>query len=424
MKTKCLRCLNEDLTLFGNDQGILYCRRCIQFGRLNLGDQDPVPILKKFSVNKDSWLKTDQEDQIKKKNSISIQENASVYKPKLKFELTPFQKKISRQALEAVLSHKDCFIYAAAGSGKTEIVLESISTYLKNGKSVCFAISRRQVVLEIADRMTAYFPDLKVTAVCEGYPENKEDLYDSDLIVCTMHQLYRYPHSFDLLIMDEVDAFPYAGNETLQAITLRACKGERLLLSATPDAEIMDAIEQKKMVLCELFQRPHGKPLCVPKIKKCSKWMQVFLIAVECKRLIREKKQILVFVPRKIDGKWLKLFLSLIGPCELIHSQIEDKDMIMNRFRKKEYPILVTTTLLERGITVPDVQVLVYRSDHSVFTCASLIQIFGRVGRAFNNPYGEGVCYCESKSQPMKECVSILRRMNASLQAELYEDED
>lgn len=41
-------------------------------------------------------------------------------------------------------------------------------------------------------------------------------------------------------------------------------------------------------------------------------------------------------------------FLSLIGPCELIHSQIEDKDMIMNRFRKKEYPILVTTTLLER----------------------------------------------------------------------------
>lgn len=88
---------------------------------------------KKFSVNKDSWLKTDQEDQIKKKNSISIQENASVYKPKLKFELTPFQKKISRQALEAVLSHKDCFIYAAAGSGKTEIVLESISTYLKMG---------------------------------------------------------------------------------------------------------------------------------------------------------------------------------------------------------------------------------------------------------------------------------------------------
>lgn len=82
------------------------------------------------------------------------------------------------------------------------------------------------MVLEIADRMTAYFPDLKVTAVCEGYPENKEDLYDSDLIVCTMHQLYRYPHSFDLLIMDEVDAFPYAGNETLQAITLRACKGK------------------------------------------------------------------------------------------------------------------------------------------------------------------------------------------------------
>ena len=53
--------------------------------------------------------------------------------------------------------------------------------------------------------------------------------------------------------------------------------------------------------------------------------------------------------------------------------------------------------ILERGITVPSVQVIVCQADHAVFTSASLIQIFGRVGRSFDDPTGKGVCFMFSK---------------------------
>ena len=92
--------------------------------------------------------------------------------------------------------------------GKTEICFESICGYLAQGKKVGFAISRRQVVLEIANRLRRAFPELSVCEVAQGYTQ----VTDADLIVCTTHQLYRYPYAFDLLILDELDAFPFVGN--------------------------------------------------------------------------------------------------------------------------------------------------------------------------------------------------------------------
>lgn len=94
--------------------------------------------------------------------------------------------------------------YVPAGAGKTEITLESICWALSLGKKVGFAISRRQVVVEIAGRLKKNFPELSVIAVCEGFTE----ITDADLIVCTTHQLYRYAGCFDLLILDELEPFP------------------------------------------------------------------------------------------------------------------------------------------------------------------------------------------------------------------------
>ena len=123
---------------------------------------------------------------------------------------------------------KDVLVYAACGAGKTELTMEAIQWYLCQGKKVGFAISRRQVVLEIQERMQQAFPMLQVIAVCEGFT----DITDGDLIICTMHQLYRYHGWFDLLIMDEVDAFPYRDNALLEAIAMHACIGQKLMLTA------------------------------------------------------------------------------------------------------------------------------------------------------------------------------------------------
>ena len=180
----CLRCGNADPEYFWNDEGVWYCRRCIAFGRIDAG-QRPIP---------PKW----------EKRVIHCEYH-------LKYPLTAAQKRTVDEVMEGLNGGHDVLIYAATGAGKTELTMEAIRQYFARGKRVGFAIARRQVVLEIAERMHKAFPDLKVRAVCEGHT----DQVYADLVVCTMHQLYRYPDCFDLLIMDEVDAFPYRGNVML-----------------------------------------------------------------------------------------------------------------------------------------------------------------------------------------------------------------
>ena len=50
-------------------------------------------------------------------------------------------------------------------------------------------------------------------------------------------------------------------------------------------------------------------------------------------------------------------------------------------FRKKEVDIIVTTTILERGVTVPFSDVMVLGSEVDLFDASALIQISGRAGR-------------------------------------------
>lgn len=380
---KCLRCNNSDAALFFARDGKTYCRACLDFGPLEAG----VP-----------------------PQAVRLKQRVIRTKPVLEFELTPFQKRISEQALSILKSGRDVFVYAAAGAGKTEISLGPICHYLGLGKKVCFAISRRQVVLEIAARLAKNFPDLSVIAVCQGHTR----VLDADLIVCTTHQLYRYPDSFDLLILDELDAFPFAGNAVLEALAEKSCRGQRLLLSATPDPASFERIRQGKMEMVQLFKRPHGKPLCVPRKVYCSRLQMVLRILLVCRTMKRNGKQVLVYVPRIADGWWMALCLKGAGRSGLIHSKSQDKDAVMDAFRARELDFLICTTLLERGITVPSVQVLVYRADHRVFTEASLIQIFGRVGRTFADPSGIGICFMEARAKAVDACCAQIEAMNAS----------
>lgn len=380
---RCKRCGNEDSRFFEKDYGTYYCRKCINFSRLDVGNE-----IKKCTLDR----------------SIFDVE------PVLEYQLTQKQKDVSSKALYYLKKGYDVFVFAATGAGKTEITFESICCYLKEGKKVCFSISRRQVVLEIAQRLRIAFPTLRIVEVTQGYTK----ITDGDIIICTMHQLYRYAYGIDLLIMDEIDAFPYVNNELLEAVVNQACIGQKLCLSATPDDKSKQWIKEGKMKVVTLFERPHKKPLVVPRILQLNTSFQIIYIVFFCYKQIKEKKQVLVYVPRRVDCIWMKSLLKRFFKVEAIHSQTVDKDKIMSDFRNKLYDVIVCTTLLERGITVGSVQVIVYQGQHPVYTTASLIQIFGRVGRTFKDPTGKGVCLCQYANASIKECVNQICWMNDS----------
>lgn len=369
---------------FYKDKETIYCRKCVNFGRLNVGEEIP-------------------------RKTYECKKHRVHYR--LDYPLTDLQMKVVKEMAEHLKNGFDVLVFAAAGAGKTELVMDCIQTYLNKGKKVGFAISRRQVVLEICERMKKAFPTLKVIAVCEGFTE----ITDGDLIICTMHQLYRYHETFDLLIMDEVDAFPYRRNEMLESIAMHSCIGRIVYLTATPDEDMLKRVSEGTLKMVELFIRPHKQPVIVPQLIQANKYLQYVHLFQFLKKHQECNHQVLVFVPTIELAKKLYILLSMFFTTSYLTSKSEDKEKTMEDFRNRKQMILVSTTILERGITIKGVQVAILHSDHKVFEQASLIQMIGRVGRDFHNPTGEGIFLFENKTKDITTCVEILEKMNEAL---------
>ncbi|MDK6788179.1 helicase-related protein, partial [Actinotignum timonense] len=71
---------------------------------------------------------------------------------------------------------------------------------------------------------------------------------------------------------------------------------------------------------------------------------------------------------------------------DFVASTTENRLEIVEKFRQKEITILVTTTILERGVTFPCVDVFVVEANHRLFSRSALVQIAGRVGLSMERP--------------------------------------
>lgn len=252
---------------------------------------------------------------------------------------------------------------------------------------------------------------LQVIAVCEGFT----DITDGDLIICTMHQLYRYHGWFDLLIMDEVDAFPYRDNALLEAIAMHACIGQKLMLTATPDEDMLGRVERQEVCMVELFQRPHGYPLIEPQVYQMPKAAQMVWMLCFLRKQKHDGIQTLVFVPTIHMANTLYRFLRLTHRCAVFTSKTKEKEKVIDEFHEKRYDFLITTTILERGITIRGIYVMILCADHPIFQEASLIQMIGRVGRNIEMPKGKGVFLCSHKTTSIKRCSIAIHKMNQTL---------
>src|SRR5699024_6869472 len=70
-------------------------------------------------------------------------------------------------------------------------------------------------------------------------------------------------------------------------------------------------------------------------------------------------------------------------PNQITNVQAEDTDREekIASFRQKKFKALITTTILERGVTFPSVDVLVLHAGHQVFDAAAVMNSTGRAGR-------------------------------------------
>lgn len=354
---ECKRCGNKDPSLFYKGSKGIYCRKCVNFARALIDEDINIP---KYSIDR----------------------NVSDYC--FKYELTGKQKEASKKCLDS-LKNGDVLLYCVCGAGKTEITVESISDYLSRGLRVAYAISRREVVIELCERFKKIFYMAKVIGVYGGH---HEELY-GDLIVCTTHQLYRYYKCFDLLVLDEVDAFPLKGNETLMNISINSCRGNVIFSTATIDNELKKILNNRKYSSVELYTRPSNKPLIIPKVMYVNKYIAVICLLII---LVRMAEQCIIFLPSKQMCKRMYSIFSKIISCTYVYSDLDDRNKNITDFKNKKYRYIFATTVLERGITIKDVNVVIFNYNN-IFDQSNLIQMLGRVGRNISNPNGKAYIF-------------------------------
>lgn len=381
---KCPRCGNQDPRYIGYINGKPYCRRCISFNGKEAQNNRVHP------------------------DNIRL---------KLNYHLSKSQIKIANQIKKNFIDKKDSLVHAVTGAGKTELVYFTMEYALLHKMNVGFAIPRRDVVIDLYPRIKSAFPDAKTIYVIGDHSK----VLEGDIILLTTHQLYRYPNYFDLLIMDEIDAFPYKGDLVLNKFADKSVRGNRILLSATPSEDDIQTMEEKGSVY-SMDARYHHHPLPVPVFIKSNVSMLYSAIA-ELRRLVKMGKPVFFFVPTIKEGEAIfPIANRFVKYGAFVNSEVEDKDELIKFFKNGEINYLITTSILERGVTVKGLQVIVYHADHVLYTKEALIQIAGRAGRKKDEPEGEVIFIGRRDSNGIKGAIKEIEDTNskARMQGLLY----
>ena len=377
---KCPICGNDDKNSIGILNGKLYCRRCISFK----GE--------------------------KAKNIITKPKEAPIF---LSYDLSDQQKELSDRLISNYENGINSLVYAVCGSGKTEICLSLIAHCVSKGLKVGFAVPRRSVCYELYCRFRNLFRRNKVISVYGGHHR----VIEGDIVCLTTHQLFRYPNYFDLLIMDEIDAFPFKGDDILQNMFEKSVKGKYVLLTATPTDELLKDFSKPGKDLLKLFVRFHHHPLPVPKVILTNDFNIHYKLIKQLKIFLDENKQVFIFVPTVDESiKLSRLLRAFFHKGTYVNSKRDDNEEIIEDFREHKYQYLVTTAVLERGITVKNLQVIVFRADNSIYDDHALVQIAGRAGRKKDAPEGEVIFIAKTKTEHMERAISDIITANKALQ--------
>ena len=376
----CERCGNRNPRYIGHLNGKPYCRRCISFSGVEVKDAPRQPSASPLVLH---------------------------------YPLSPEQKDISDKIRNNCSNGINTLVYAVCGAGKTELVYGAIADCLRKGGRVAFAVPRRDVVIELYWRLKDAFPEDKVIAVYGGHT----NVLLGDVVVLTTHQLYRYPKIFDLLVMDEIDAFPYRGDETLAAMAERAARGSTIVMSATPSAKDLKIYQQPGRAILELRTRFHKREIPIPKIKVYPYFVSLLKTIVLLRRYQKERHPVFVFAPTISECEKTFRFLRHFVPRgAAVHSQKKKREEIIRAFKRGKYKFLVTTSVLERGVTVKNLQVIVLHSDREdIYDSSTLIQIAGRVGRKFDAPGGDVWFFAGNRTPAMERSVSEIKYCNTFL---------
>lgn len=318
----------------------------------------------------------------------------------LPFPLTGAQKRTLNEILGECKSGKmmNRLVQGDVGSGKTAVAAAAIYTAVKNGHQAAMMAPTEILALQHAQTLSEFFSGMDINVVMlTGSMKAKEKrlAYDmistgtADVVVGT-HAIIQDTVEFSdlaLVVADEQHRF---GVEQRARLASKGNNPHMLIMSATPIPRTLALILYGDLDISVIDELPPGrKPVKTYAVgEKMRKRVFAFL-----EKNVEEGMQAYVVCPlvaetEKSDlqnAEMLAEKLQSVFPdfrVGLIHGRMKPKlkDEVMDGFVRGEIQILVSTTVIEVGVNVPNANIMIIENAER-FGLSQLHQLRGRVGR-------------------------------------------
>jgi ATP-dependent DNA helicase RecG len=338
----------------------------------------------------------------------------------LPFELTGAQEKVIAEIRRDMESKfpMNRLLQGDVGSGKTVVAIAAILLAVEAGFQAAF-MAPTQILAEqhyaVLRRWLDPFGVKLSIRTAARQEESFLPLIEGDEkahVIIGTHALLYEKVSFSnlgLVVIDEQHKFGVAQRARL---TSREPAPDVLVMTATPIPRTITMTVYGDLDVSTLDEMPRNRGKIVTAVRDSAKLGEVLSFL---RTQLEAGRQLYVVYPlidesEKLDAKAAaaeyERWRERLPPfaCELLHGRIpgQEKQEIMDRFRQGKTKALISTTVIEVGVDVPNATVMLIENAER-FGLAQLHQLRGRIGR------GEHKSYCILlTSEPSSEATEKL----------------
>ncbi len=345
---------------------------------------------------------------------------------KLPFELTNDQKHVTNEIIKDIKSPyvMNRLLQGDTGCGKTVVAAITVVSVLSAGYQVALMAPTEILAKQHHKTMSKYFSnaDYKIVYLSGklSTSERKEKLEiiknNPNVLIIGTHALFsddvRY-NNLGYVITDEQHRF---GVNQRKKLREKGFNPDVLYMSATPIPRTLAISLFGDMDISTIREKPKNRTKVETKLFTKNQLDLVYLLVAE---ELKQQHQVYVVTPLILESETLDLsnaqkvykeFSSRFKDyyVGLLHSKIksEDKDQVMKLFEDNEINILISTTVIEVGVDVPNATLMIVL-DSERFGLSQLHQLRGRIGRSSLKSY---CLLVYNETDKAKERLEILEK--------------
>ena len=349
-------------------------------------------------------IKGGKEEARMNKYSVTAKE-VKAFAGRFGFEFTDGQKLAVNEIYENLYapSRMNRLLQGDVGSGKTAVALCGIFMAVKSGFKAAYLSPTEVLASQNYAILQKYFPDYKVGYLAGGMTakekrQMKEALKNGEIdVVCGTHAVLQADVEIPDLAFVVCDEQHRFGVAQRNALSEKGDGVDTLVMSATPIPRTLSLIFYGDLDITSITDKPKARQEISTSIIPASRYDD--MLEYVQKETAAGKQA--YFVCPKIDeddeeGTLIsvkELYDELTGRLPtvrfaLLHGKIKEKEKsdVMTAFKNGEYDCLVSTTVIEVGVDVPNATIMVIMNAER-FGLSQLHQLRGRVGRGSEKSY-------------------------------------